>query len=161
MVDKSFNPLFLITEHRKTENVNIHTSINCIDLLLKEKVILYINWLTSDNCAPVLKLYIISGLANLCNKIFRTEGGNYINQSTLKNDSKGKQNFYINCCLNIVEKLLQRFVQKAPFPNFYNEGRNERFDLWQRMQLIELSHIQLKAFRLTARNAINHVFVCC
>ena len=57
------------------------------------------------------------------------EGGNYINQSTLKNDSKDKQNFYINYCLNIVEKLLQQFVQKAPFPNFYNEGRNERFDL--------------------------------
>ena len=42
LVDKIFNPLFLITEHRKTENVNVHTSINCIDLLLKAKVILYI-----------------------------------------------------------------------------------------------------------------------
>ena len=42
-IDKSFNPLLLITEHRKTENVNTHTSINCKDLLLKAKVILYIN----------------------------------------------------------------------------------------------------------------------
>ena len=32
----------LITEHRKTENVNVHISKNCVDLLLKAKVILYI-----------------------------------------------------------------------------------------------------------------------
>ena len=70
LVYKSFNPLFLITEHRETENVNVHTSINCIDLLLKAKVILYINQLTSDKCTPVLKLYIISGLTNLCNNFF-------------------------------------------------------------------------------------------
>ena len=78
----------------------------------------------SDNCTPVLKLYIISGLTNLCNNFFfRTEGGKLYKseypQKAIVNISK---NFYINNDSNTVKKVTTMFVQKIPFPNFYNEG---------------------------------------